>query len=113
MWPCRALPRGRCTLSPPRRRAGRVRSGDGLDRRTGGSTDVRRAVANHDGRMKPKQVRISATCSLPPELVLAAACDFSARRAEIWPNVPAKLMTVHAVGRASADVTEGTRKGLL
>ena len=74
---------------------------------------MRRAVANHDGRMRPKQVRISATCSLPPELVLAAACDFSARRAEIWPNVPAKLMTVHGVGPASADVTEGTRKGLL
>ena len=63
--------------------------------------------------MKPKTIRISGHCSLPPERVLASAYDFSARRAEIWPNVPAELMTVHSLGATVADVTEGTRKGPL
>jgi hypothetical protein len=63
--------------------------------------------------MKPKTIRITGTCSVPPERVLAAARDFSARRPEIFPNVSTPLMTVHSLGDASADVTEGTRQGPL
>jgi len=48
---------------------------------------------------------------LTPEQVLAAARDFSEHRAEIFPAVSVKRLTVHALGDTWADVTEGTRSG--
>jgi hypothetical protein len=45
--------------------------------------------------------------SLPPERVLEAARDFSARRAELWPDVHVEHLTVHETGETFADVTEG------
>jgi hypothetical protein len=44
----------------------------------------------------------------PPEKVISAMVDFSARRPEIWPNLTAHLYQVHELGTATADVTEGS-----
>jgi hypothetical protein len=44
---------------------------------------------------------------MPPEVVLAAARDFSDRRAEMWPDVHVEYLHVHEVGEDYADVTEG------
>src|SRR5689334_4047291 len=63
--------------------------------------------------MRPKTIRITQTCSAPPDRVLALARDFSPRRPEIFPNVSARHMTVHSHGPTSADITEGTRQGPL
>jgi hypothetical protein len=56
-------------------------------------------------------VHVVAESSLPPARVLAAAHDFSEQRAEVWPAVSVKHLTVHELGETSADVTEGTRAG--
>lgn len=66
-------------------------------------------------RPRPKQrahvpvpsVRVSEHSELPPEAVLAAARDFSERRAEMWPDVHVEYLTIHEVGPDYADVTEG------
>jgi hypothetical protein len=52
-------------------------------------------------------VRVIAETSASPEQVLEAAHDFSARRAEVWPNVSGKTLEVHEIGGSFADVTEG------
>jgi Polyketide cyclase / dehydrase and lipid transport len=52
-------------------------------------------------------VHVSQETSLPPERVLEAARDFSERRAEMWPDVHVKHLTVHGAGENWADVTEG------
>ena len=44
----------------------------------------------------------------PPAKVIDAMVDFSERRPQIWPNLTARLYRVHALGPATADVTEGT-----
>jgi hypothetical protein len=54
------------------------------------------------------RVHVTAQSSLPPEKVLAAARDFSDRRAEIWPLVQARYLQVHQTGETFAEVTEGT-----
>jgi hypothetical protein len=56
-------------------------------------------------------VTVTVESSLPPERVLAAVCDFSERRAEVFPAVQLKHYKVHELGEATADVTEGTRSG--
>jgi hypothetical protein len=56
-------------------------------------------------------VRVVAETSVPPGRVLAAAHDFSERRAEVFPAVSVKQMEVHDLRDTSADVTEGTRAG--
>jgi hypothetical protein len=64
------------------------------------------------GAVKPNEasleVTVSADSSALPEQVLAAARDFSAHRAQIWPNVEAKRLEVHERGDSWAEVTEGT-----
>jgi hypothetical protein len=45
---------------------------------------------------------------LGPDAVLAALTDFSARRAQIWPNIDADHFVVHSQGPGWADVTEGS-----
>ena len=64
------------------------------------------------GAVKPAEasleVTVSAESSASPEQVLAAARDFSAHRAQIWPNVEAKRLEVHERGDTWAEVTEGT-----
>ena len=42
-----------------------------------------------------------------PERVLAAARDFSERRAEMWPDVHVEHLHVHEAGETFAEVTEG------
>jgi len=44
--------------------------------------------------------------------VLAAARDFSARRAELFPAVSVQYLEVHELGDTWADVTEGTKAGI-
>jgi hypothetical protein len=65
-----------------------------------------------DGAVKPTEASlegtVSAESSASPEQVLAAARDFSAHRAQIWPNVEAKRLEVHERGDTWAEVTEGT-----
>ena len=56
-------------------------------------------------------VRVSHHSPLSPDRVLAAAADFSERRAEVFPAVSVERMEVHELGDTSADVTEGTRAG--
>jgi len=58
-------------------------------------------------------VTIVSESSLPPDRVLEAARDFTARRCEIFPAVQPKHFEVHSTGEESADVTEGTRSGPL
>ena len=57
-------------------------------------------------------IRISATCSLPPERVLHAAYDFTARRIRVWPAVREEHFVVHDQGETTAVVTEGTPAGI-
>lgn len=65
-----------------------------------------------EGSVKPAEasleVTVSAESSASPEQVLAAARDFSAHRAQIWPNVEAKRLEVHDRGDTWAEVTEDT-----
>ena len=56
-------------------------------------------------------VRVVCQCSLPPERVLAAACDFSERRSKIFSAVQLDRLVVHSQAETTADVTEGTRSG--
>lgn len=52
-------------------------------------------------------VRVSEHSELSPEVVLAAARDFSERRATMWPDVHVEYLQVHEVGDHYAEVTEG------
>jgi hypothetical protein len=49
---------------------------------------------------------------LVAERVLAAAHDFSNRRADVFPAVSLEYFEVHKLGDTWADVTEGTRAGV-
>jgi hypothetical protein len=53
-------------------------------------------------------IRVAAHTPLAPHQVLEAAHDFSARRADVWPNVRKQHLIVHNSGENFADVTEGT-----
>jgi hypothetical protein len=52
-------------------------------------------------------VRVDEHSGLPPETILAAARDFSPRRAQLWPDVHVEYLQVHELGEDHADVTEG------
>ena len=52
-------------------------------------------------------VHVSDETSVSPERVLAAARDFSPRRAELWPDVHVAHLEVHEAGETFAEVTEG------
>lgn len=56
--------------------------------------------------LMPK-VRVSEHSRLAPEVVLAAARDFSDRRAQMWPDVHVEHLHVHEMGETYAEVTEG------
>ena len=58
-------------------------------------------------------VEVVLESSLPPDRILAAAYDFSAKRPDIWKNVKPDMYTVHSLGETTADVTEGGRAGPL
>ena len=53
------------------------------------------------------RVRVVAESSASPDLVLDAARDFTARRADLWRDVYTEHLTVHDHGDTWADVTEG------
>jgi len=57
-------------------------------------------------------IRVVSDTSIPPDRVLYAARDFTARRAEIFPAVSIPKLEVHTQGETSADVSEGTRAGI-
>ena len=52
-------------------------------------------------------VHVAEETTAHPEAVIAAARDFSARRAELWPDVHVEQLEVHAEGETWAEVTEG------
>jgi len=56
------------------------------------------------------EVKFEVETPLPPELVFAAATDFSERRPEIWSGIDPKLFRVHSLGENGAEVTEGGRE---
>src|SRR5438270_13978652 len=51
-------------------------------------------------------IQANAETSAAPEVVIAAARDFSERRAVIWPNVKAGHFEVHASGETFVEATE-------
>ena len=53
-------------------------------------------------------IQVTAHSPLSPQRVLEAARDFSERRADVWPNVRRRHLTIHESGESFADVTEGT-----
>lgn len=58
--------------------------------------------------MRPMpSVRVSEHSAFSPEEVLAAARDFSEKRAEMWPDVHVEFLQVHQIGEDYAEVTEG------
>src|SRR5947208_12650804 len=61
-----------------------------------------------DANPKSLRFEVSAETSASPEQVIEiAGKDFSARRAEIWPNVRKTRLVVHDQGTDHAEVTEG------
>jgi hypothetical protein len=57
-------------------------------------------------------IRVAFETNVPPDRVLYAARDFTARRADVFPAVSVAKLEVHARGETTADVTEGTRAGI-
>jgi len=57
-------------------------------------------------------IHTATDSSLVAERILAAAHDFSNRRADVFPAVSLKYFEVHELGDTWADVTEGTRAGV-
>jgi len=53
------------------------------------------------------RVHVVEATSASPEQVIAAARDFTARRAELWRDVHVEHLHVHEQGDTWADVTEG------
>lgn len=52
-------------------------------------------------------VRVSEHSELPADVILAAARDFTDRRADMWPDVHVEYLKVHEIGESHAEVTEG------
>ena len=73
-----------------------------LDRK---SPRVAGAVAGVYDRAMPS-VRVSEHSNLTPEVILAAARDFSDRRAQMWPDVHVEHLTVHEQGTISSESSE-------
>ena len=57
-------------------------------------------------------IRTTTDTHLPAERVLAAAHDFSERRAKLFPSVSTELLVVHELGPDYADAYEGTSAGI-
>jgi len=57
-------------------------------------------------------IHVTVSSQLAPQVVLAASCDFSARRADTFPAVSTDHLQVHDLNPESADVTEGTPVGI-
>ena len=57
-------------------------------------------------------IHVTMSSHLAPQVVLAAAYDFSARRADIFPAVSTDHLELHDLSAESADVTEGTPAGI-
>ena len=57
-------------------------------------------------------IHVTMSSELPPQVVLEAGHEFSARRAEVFPAVSTDHLEVHDLHPESADVTEGTPVGI-
>jgi len=55
------------------------------------------------------EVRVAAATSLPPDVVVAAATDFSERRPEIWADLDPDVFLVESLGDREAVVVEGSK----
>jgi hypothetical protein len=53
------------------------------------------------------RVHVADETTADPEVVLTAARDFSAKRAELWPDVHVEHLELHSEGETWAEVTEG------
>src|SRR6266550_7374447 len=92
--------RMRSILAASTRRCNKAPSGKTGRERT------RRAMS--DSNPKALRFEVSAETSASPEQVIEiAGKDFSARRAEIWPNVRTTKLVVHDRGTDHVEVTEG------
>lgn len=54
------------------------------------------------------RIEFDVSTAVSPDRFIAALTDFSAARADIWPNIDAQHLKVHEVGADWADVTEGS-----
>ncbi|MGN9909998.1 hypothetical protein ACTMTJ_20830 [Phytohabitans sp. LJ34] len=54
------------------------------------------------------RVEFDIKSGVSPERFIGALTDFSAARADVWPNIDAQHLKVHEVAADSADVTEGS-----
>jgi len=54
------------------------------------------------------RIEFDLTTGVSPDRFVAALTDFSAARADIWPNIDAQHLKVHQLGADWADVTEGS-----
>jgi hypothetical protein len=75
--------------------------------------DRSRAMKQTAAMPETTSIVLTETTSVPADRVLAAASDFSPRRARVFPAVSVRHTTVHALESTTADVTEGTRVGPL
>lgn len=57
------------------------------------------------------RTQFTVRTTLSPSEVLALLTDFGPERPANWPNIDDAHFTVHELGPASADVTEGTAMG--
>jgi hypothetical protein len=68
-------------------------------------------VTEKTQRQRITTIPVMVNTVASPESVILAARDFSERRFRVFPAVSKRHMTVHSIGDATADVTEGTRLG--
>ncbi len=54
------------------------------------------------------ELEVSQDTGASHDAIVKALTDFSARRAELFPNVDTDHLQVHSVGANEADVTEGS-----
>lgn len=66
--------------------------------------------SDKESSMRCPTVHVTEHTWLPVEDVLAAATDFSERRATLWPDVHVDHFEVHEVGARHAEVTEGNQE---
>jgi hypothetical protein len=73
--------------------------------------NIKEVTQDRDGDLTT--IRITIESSVPADRVVAGATDFTTRRSTIFDAVQPKYFVVHELGDGHADVTEGTRSGLL
>jgi len=81
-------------------------SGFGVERRLHYSTVTN--VQRKENDMTQKQIHFHQTTTLTPEQYIAGLTDFGPGRSKLFGNSADDYLKVHHLGRAEADVTEGS-----